>query len=318
MNFKKYKIVIIGPGALGCLFAARLAALDGPQVWILDRSRERADFLNRRGIKVIENDSPAGNLRLNATAGAKSIGSADLILLCVKSYDVETALVKSLPLCKSDTLLIALQNGILHLPRLISTKNPGYRAAGVTAMGATLVSTGEIKFGGSGTTQIGFLEPQDNHADKLLKNAAYILTSAAIATSIETDIRQNIWAKLMTNIGINALTVIYDCPNGGLLENPGAKQMLAQAVLEAQKVAQALGMNFGHDPVAKTYAVCRATAQNISSMLQDIRHNRPTEIEAINGAVLQEARRLGIAAPVNKELVQRVRAMEKAPKCLFP
>ncbi|MBU0908212.1 MAG: 2-dehydropantoate 2-reductase, partial [Proteobacteria bacterium] len=112
------------------------------------------------------------------------------------------------------------------------------------------------------------------------------------------------------NVGINALTVIYDCPNGDLLVNAEAKAKLVAAVLEGHAVARALGIDVPTDPVSQTLTVCEATAANISSMLQDVRRRRPTEIGAINGALLDKARELGIDVPVNSELVSRVRQIE--------
>ena len=106
------------------------------------------------------------------------------------------------------------------------------------------------------------------------------------------------------------ITVIFNCPNGELLNNPEAKKMLAAAVLEGQSVAKALGINVTEDPVSQTRAVCAATAGNISSMLQDVRRGRQTEIGAINGALLAKAEELGMNLPVNRDLVERIKEIE--------
>ncbi len=310
VKLNSHKVVIIGPGALGCLFAARLSTVPNHQVWILDHKQERADHIERHGITVLENDSST-QYTIHATTNVKAIGTADLIFLCVKSYDVQASLDQYSSLFHGETLLIALQNGISHLPHLSSLQETGHFAAGVTAMGATLTGTGEIRFGGTGPTHIGFVEPQENHAHHYLKKTAHLLTSTGIKTYVEGNIREKMWAKLMVNVGINALSVIHHCRNGELLENPEAKKMLTDAVLEAKKVASGLGIQFDLDPLEQTLAVCRATAQNTSSMLQDILKKRPTEIDAINGAVIAEARNLGINTPINDRLVQLVKQIEK-------
>jgi 2-dehydropantoate 2-reductase len=107
-------------------------------------------------------------------------------------------------------------------------------------------------------------------------------------------------------VGVNALTAIYDCPNGKLLALPKAREMMRLAVLEAAAVAEACGVKISPDPVGRTLAVCRATAGNISSMLQDVRQGRGTEIEAINGEIVRLAATFNIPAPVNKRLTALV------------
>jgi 2-dehydropantoate 2-reductase len=107
------------------------------------------------------------------------------------------------------------------------------------------------------------------------------------------------------------LTALHDCPNGQLYDLPTLRKQLEQAVREAATVARAKGIDVGGDPVADVLAVCLATKDNISSMLQDIRHRRPTEIDAINGALVADAHDLGLAVPVNEELIRAVKRKEQ-------
>ncbi len=310
-------IVIIGPGALGCLLAARLGVEGRDTVWFLDHNPGRAALLARQGVRLAE-AGRTSRVAVQATTNAGQIGPADLVLLCVKSHDVATSLGQAQPLLGPATLLISFQNGISHLDLLTVDPGQARRAVGVTAMGATRTGPGEVTFGGAGLTRIGYQAPADQRGDQLLTQGAAILTAAGMATEAVPDILSQVWAKLLVNTGINALTALFDCANGRLLHIPEARQLLIAAVGEAEAVARAKGVSLSEDPVAHTLEVCAATAMNISSMLQDIRNHHCTEIDAINGAVVKEARRLGLSAPVNEELTRRVRVLETKIVGNFP
>ncbi len=296
------KIVVIGPGALGSLFAAYLSQAAGNEIFLLDHDRRRARALNNRLMLVEEGQESVHAVTITAEAG--EIGPAELVFLCVKAADVVPALERARPLLSADTLLIPLENGISHL----ELSPPCDLAIGVTAQGATLLEPGRVRHGGKGLTRIGFLHTPSGRAGGKLLKAAEVLNSAGLDTEISDNISGHIWAKLLVNVGINALTAIYDCPNGELLKEPARSRMLA-AVREGELVAGALGIRLPADPGKITLQVCRDTAANISSMLQDVRRGRPTEIAAINGALLVEGRRLHIAMPVNEELVRKVEAL---------
>jgi 2-dehydropantoate 2-reductase len=302
------KTVIIGPGALGSLFAAELAGRDDNDVWLLDHDPERAARIDGKLLLTVGEQEFCR--MVSASADAARIGPADLVLLCVKSRDVAAGINASQALFTPATILIPFQNGISHLDTLSRIKLPVQPAVGVTAMGATLKAPGHVCHGGRGLTRIGFITRTAGEKEKQLESVADLFCRASMPTERVGNILDFVWAKLLVNVGINALTVIYDCPNGDLLVNEEARGRLVAAVKEGNAVARALGITVPADPVSQTLAVCAATAGNISSMLQDVRRGRPTEIGAINGALLDKARELGIDVPVNRELVGRVRAIE--------
>ncbi len=293
------KIAVIGPGALGALFAAYLSRTVGNEIFLLDHYRQRAAEMNNRILLV--DDGREFSCPLTITADAEVIGPADLIFLCVKSADVAGALSGARPLFFSESLLVPLENGISHLDIL----SPCDMAIGVTAQGATLLEPGRVRHGGNGLTRIGFRQTPSPKAEKKLNKVVNVLNSVGFITEITTEIDSYIWNKLLVNVGINALTAIYDCPNGKLLEEPARSRMLA-AVREGELVAEARGIRLPHDPQETTLQVCRDTADNISSMLQDVRRSRSTEINAINGALLVEADRFNIPMPVNRQLVREL------------
>jgi 2-dehydropantoate 2-reductase len=309
------RIVIIGPGALGCLFAASIASTittaSGRRdtLWLLDHNADRAGIIAERGL-ILERDGQRLVYPIRATANPIDIGGADIVLFCVKSNDVADALERASPFIDPESLLIFLQNGIAHLNLLEKVETLGRIAVGVTAQGATLLDAGRVRHAGRGLTRIGFLKIPPHSGQAKLAAAAALLTSAGIQVEIVTDIIERVWAKLFINVGINALTAIFNCQNGALLDLPPARAQLAEAVREAVAVAKAMGIPIREEPLATTLEVCRATAENISSMLQDVRRQRPTEIDAINGAVVDLGKKLGISTRTNEQLVLKVKEME--------
>ena len=305
----KKRVAIVGPGALGCLLATTLCRTSG-DIWVLDHDSQRAALLQHSGL-TLERAGHLEHFPIQATADAQKIGPVDLVLLCVKSPTLARTLPSLLPLLTKNTLLLAWQNGIGHLPVLLGAKLPCAVALAVTSLGAHLAGPGHVRFGGAGATSLGFLDEAPLEAQLALQETAEFFRVAGMEVRVEADILAQVWNKLLVNVGINALTAIHNCKNGALLENGEALGLMRAAVLEAASVAQAKGIAIAPEPVARTIAVCQATADNISSMLQDVRGNRQTEIAAINGAVLEEARRLGIPAPANAALFNAVKALEK-------
>jgi len=313
------KVAIIGPGALGCLVAASLTikldqsrkkkpALD---LWLLDYKPERVHYLNAHGLILEE-----GNLRkscgIKATADPKEIGPADIIILCVKSPQVASGLQQAEKLVKADTLLLTLQNGIGHLELLKNRQKLPSIVLGVTAQGANMVAPGHVRHAGDGLTRIGFLKSASFSKSLLLAKVCNLLNYGGIETVIVDNILDYLWSKLLINAGINALTAIHRCPNGKLLESAAILKKLTAAVREGEAVARARGIRLADDPLVTTLDVCRKTAENLSSMLQDVNNRRPTEIASINGEIAAAGRKLDIPTPVNDELIQKVKEIEHA------
>ncbi|OGR07283.1 MAG: hypothetical protein A2511_08725 [Deltaproteobacteria bacterium RIFOXYD12_FULL_50_9] len=305
------KIVVIGPGALGCFLAASLADQGAAEIQLLDHDSQRAARVAAQGI-LLERNGEERRIKVPATADPERLGRVDAILLCVKSHQIAAALPRIRRLASPDNLVIALQNGIAHLAFLAARDSALPWAAGVTSVGVTLLGQGHIRFGGQGQTKVGFLEKKSgDDRETRLTELAGLFAKSGLETAVVDNIIDHIWAKFFINIGINALTAIHNCPNGELLMSASVREQMIAAVREAITVAQALGIPISGDPVAATLKVCQATAGNISSMLQDVRNHRQTEIDAINGVLLKEAARLGVAVPVNESLVSQIRKLEK-------
>ncbi|MGM0681899.1 MAG: ketopantoate reductase family protein, partial [Thermodesulfobacteriota bacterium] len=164
---------------------------------------------------------------------------------------------------------------------------------------------------GIGRTSLGFMNEPDQKGWQKLEEAGRLFAIAGFNNVLVSNIQNCLWEKLLVNAAINGLTVIYDCNNGGLLADQQVKELMSRAIKEGAAVARTLGIDPGPDPVTYTREVCTKTAENISSMLQDIRRGKSTEISAINGALVAKAEALGIEAPVNRMIADRVREIER-------
>jgi len=307
------RIAIAGPGALGCLLAALLAprlADSGHSLWLLDHQQDRARFLTTQGILYQKDSNPQQQL-VAVCSEPRIIGPVDVLCLTVKSHDLESCLRFCHPIITPQTLLVFMQNGIDHLDIKERVGLPATPAFAVSTEGATLLAPGHVRHAGRGVTRMGFPGHPGKQQRKMLSSLADLLREAGLTVSLADDILTHLWAKLFVNVGINPLTALYNCTNGQLLTSCAARSRLKKLVREAEAVAQAGGISIHTDPVQATLAVCKSTARNISSMLQDRRRKRLTEIEAINGAVVREGKRLGIATPFNEEVVEQIKEMER-------
>lgn len=302
--------VLVGPGALGCLLAstAAQAIKDSDTFTILDYNSERASLLSQRGILYQEGDTQS-SFDVNAVSNPDQLGHVDVILLCVKSYDIKSCLDICKPILGKDTLLIFMQNGIRHLA--CEEALFGATAAyGTTTEGATLIGPGHVKHAGRGMTHLGFLSPPTDHFNTLLLKTNNLFAEGGLTTSLTSSILTKLWAKLFVNVGINALTATLGCKNGELLTIPGVEKRMRTAIDEATQVAQARGIEILSDPFEIAQTVCKNTAGNVSSMLQDIRNKRKTEISSINGAVVAFGQDLDIDTPENRLLMEQVKDIE--------
>lgn len=306
-------IVLVGPGALGCLLAARLTRgndAGGFRFTLLDHNAARANTLASEGLIYRFKDRlERSSLTVSSSPG--EIGTADAILVCVKSYDIPDCLGFCSPLLGPETLLLFMQNGVAHLEVAIPAEH-GTPAYGTTTEGATLVGPGQVLHAGKGLTQFGFLGEVAAIAGQRLMQITELFNASDLKARISEDILSRLWTKLMVNTGINGLTATLGCTNGELLTLPGAAERMALLVEEARQVADASGIDVPADSLAITREVCLKTATNISSMFQDVRAGRRTEIDAINGAIVAAGRKHGVPTPENSRLVKEIKDLERS------
>jgi len=303
------KIVIMGAGAMGGLFGG-LLTLSEEEVWLVDIRKEQINVICSVGL-TIEEKGKNQVILVNATTDVKSIGKADLVIFFVKTHHTEKAVSDSLVLQKESTIFLSLQNGLGNDEAICKKVDRKKVILGVTGQGATYLKPGHIRHAGWGETQIGELE---GGITERANQIAQMFQKAGISTRVSSKIHDLIWEKLFVNVGINGLTALTGLKNGQLLDYPETVRLMEALVFEAVEVARRKGIRIEGNPIEKVRAVAEVTRGNRSSMGQDFDHQRKTEIDAINGAVVREAERLGISVPFNQAITDLVKAIEKTFK----
>ena len=301
------KIGVVGAGAMGSLFGTLLAE-SGNEVWLCDIWEDHIRAMNQDGL-MVEYKAKTRNVRLNATTNPDTIGKCELVLVFVKSTQTESAAKTAAQLVGRNGFVITLQNGMGNADTIAAYVESNRILVGTTSHGATLLGAGNIRHAGKGPTIIGNWGGADKEF-KIARHTADLFTQAGIETTAVEDVRAVIWDKLLVNVGINAITALTGIKNGQILDLESTRELSYLAVEEAAAVARAQGIEIGEDPMSHVFQVAVATAPNRSSMGQDVDHRRLTEIGSINGFVVREARRMGLAAPVNQTLTALVETME--------
>ena len=306
------KIAVLGAGAMGSLYGAKLSANGKNEVHLIDVWKEHIDAVNSNGLQMEEGDDVLLYENLKGHTSSEETGVCDLVIVFVKSTVTKTAVESNAAVFGPNTVALTLQNGLGNIEQISSVIGAERVIAGTTAHGATMLSPGKIRHAGKGKTIIG--ELGGHESDRIRKMAA-VLEDAGMETVISGNVLGRVWDKLLVNVGINALTGITKLYNGQLLDYPEIEELLEKAVSEGVAVARAKGIRLGFDdPVAHTKDLCRATAANKSSMLQDILNGRQTEIDRMNGAIVREGKALGIETPVNLALTNLITYLSRKKK----
>lgn len=300
------ELLIIGAGAMGGLFGALLAP--HAAVSLLTTNQEHAAVMGGHGLTLVDLDGATRRVPVRVFTDPQDYGRrADLVLVCTKTRATAQAAATARDLLAADGLALTLQNGLGNLEQLVAAVGAQRAAAGVTSQAATLLAPGRVRHAGSGPTVLG-IPPGREEA---ITAVAGLFTRAGLETRISDDVDSLLWSKLIVNVGINALTALLRVPNGVLAQTPECDLLMARAVAEAVAVARALSIGLdGERQLERVREVCLRTADNRASMLQDILRGRPTEIDAINGAVVARGRAAGVDTPVNLLLTQLVQALE--------
>lgn len=304
------RLLIAGSGAMGSLFAARLASRF--DLAVLAHWPPQLQALQRDGLTLEAPDGRRFHLppgELSVTGDVRAVSAVDVALVLVKSYQTARTAREVAAILAPDGLAITLQNGLGNLETLAAAVGRERAVAGTTSEGATLLAPGLVRHAGRGLTTLCVCAPAQRSR---LAALAATLEEAGFVTRLGEDVECLLWAKVAVNAGINPLTALLGVPNGFLAEHEAARALMAAAAAEAEAVALALGCAPAQPPAGeRALQVARATAANHSSMLQDRRNGRPSELEAITGAVVARGAAQGVPTPVNQALLLLSRAAER-------
>lgn len=305
------KICIVGAGALGCAMGGVLTE-GGHEVWLVNRNAAQVDVMNRHGLTLRANGvDRVVPVRAATTAQGVDGGVVDLVVVLVKSFHTAQAMSSALSLLGPDTVVLSLQNGLGHEDILASIVGRSRVLAGKTYVGGTQLAPGHVLAGTAGKlTVIGEL---DGGVSPRVQHIADLFTQAGLRTTVSDNIMGTIWDKLLINVATGALTGVTGLPYGPLYDVPELQACAVAAVAEAMAVARASGIRLGIAEPLDAWRLASAGLPDAfrTSMLQSLDKGAPTEIDYINGAVVQQGARVGVPTPVNQTLVACIKGLEK-------
>ncbi len=287
-------ILIVGTGALGCLFAARLAAA-GIRVRMLGSWPEGLAALNNLGVTLAQGDGSLRSYPVKASANPMDFVGVRFALVLVKSWQTMRAADHLFECLAVDGVALTLQNGLGNRETLANKLGAERVALGITTSGATLLGPGQVIPGGEGKISLA------NH--ERIAPLASMLTAAGYQLEMTDNVDSLAWGKLVVNAAINPLTALLGLPNGELLKRSAVNELSASLAKEVASVAakKEISLPF-NNAVNAVESVIEATAGNRSSMLQDVARGARTEIDAINGAVVAAGREVGVPTPINETM----------------
>ncbi|WP_227013927.1 ketopantoate reductase family protein [Paenibacillus psychroresistens] len=312
------RIRIVGAGALGLLFASKIAAT-AAIVDLITHTQEQSDLLTAKGILAVSSQeeivySVDAFSMHTITGAAELLEPVDWLFLMVKQKDITAALLQQLLLLVTPTTrIVCFQNGIGHMELLKQHFSNDRLYAAITTEGALKLSAASFRHSGHGTTWIGRLENMSSdsvewdEAEIILQT---MLIEAGFNVFLSKKIISNIWNKLLINAVINPLTAILQIKNGALLESLYIKDLMSVLFEEGCLVARAANITIADNLWEQLIHVCEKTAENQSSMLKDILEGRTTEIDWINGALIQYANQYKLALPTHQAFYKMIKHLE--------
>lgn len=299
------ELLIVGTGALANLFAARLSSA-GVKVTMLGTWSQGLAAIQEYGVRLVT-DGGEKSFPVRATADLLKIGHVRYALVLVKSWQTERAVGQLAQVLSPEGVALTLQNGLGNFDILNNKLGSERATQGVTTTGATLLSPGYVRPGGEGIITVGEHPRLDPLVDSLRKSG--------FAVKVVSDVETLVWRKLLINAAINPLSALLEVPNGKLLESEAARNLMSLVAREVEAVAETKGISLDFEnPAAAAENVARCTANNRSSMLQDISRGAPTEIDAICGAVVQAGAELNVTTPNNHTLTLLIKAKNELSK----
>ncbi|MDH5476817.1 MAG: 2-dehydropantoate 2-reductase [Nitrospinota bacterium] len=288
------KIVVAGAGAVGGYYGAMLARA-GHELFFIARGAH-LNAIRKNGLHV---QSYKGDFSISAPCGQDSspFGPADLILVCFKSYQTKSTVELFSSCVGGDTAILSLQNGVDN--ELVLAKAFGQeRVLGAVAfIGARVERPGVILHTGFGSLAVGelFAEP-GARAQRL----GEMFEMAGIKCRVSANIKKDIYAKMVWNVGFNGICSILDCSAGEALGSPSTRGLVRSAMMEWIAVARGVGVELDEEMVERNIETTAKGGEVVPSMVMDKRNGRIMEIDSIIGKVVELGLATSTPTPVNQ------------------
>jgi 2-dehydropantoate 2-reductase len=312
MTVNPMKIAVLGAGSLGCVFGGLLSEA-GHDVTFVSRTQAQASRLNQTGM-TLRRGAQDRHLAIRAVSQCRDIdlsaGAFDLLLVLVKSFDTDAAIQGAACLVGNKTVVLSLQNGVGHEAILSRWVGAQHIVLGKTYVGGFVVAPGVVIDSSKGKeTVIG--EPNGMQSERT-QHIAAALTQAGLLTTVSPSIQTTVWDKLLANAATGAVSAIAGLSYGPLYEQTMLADTAIAAVAEGMAVAKAAGIAITDSNPREPWLKAGAGLPRgfKTSMLQSLEKGSITEIDFINGAIVDLGKQLGVPTPVNATLVACVKAIE--------
>jgi 2-dehydropantoate 2-reductase len=298
------RIGIVGCGAVGSLFAAHLAQLDEAEVCAYDLDGAHVDAINANGLRL----SGAGELtgRLRATSDAEEIPPCDFGIVAVKSMHTAPAIAATASAFGDDCAVCSVQNGIGNEEILADHVHRVIR--GTTFPAGHVIEPGHVGWDTKGDTWVG---PYEDTPMVLVERLADLITRSGMNTIALSDARGAQWTKAIFNAATNPVGALTGLAHGELCDFEPTRRLVSRLIDECKAVADALGIELDHDPEEMVDHAARVAHDHKASMTQDVEARRPTEIDFLNGAIVERGEGAGVPTPLNRAIWALVKAREE-------
>lgn len=284
-------VAIMGAGSVGCYFGALLARA-GHRVTLIGRA-SHMQAIDKRGLRL-QTATEDVCIPVTTSTSAAAVAGADVVLLCVKSTDTETAATQIKPHLGTHTQVLSLQNGVDNDQRLRQMLGAQPVAAAVVYVATAMAGVGHVRHFGRGELVIAPCPQGDEIAQQF--------SAAHIPTQVSDNVLAALWQKLIINCVYNALSALTQQPYGWLMAQGGVPAVMRDIASECKAVALADGVPLPAYVDEAVAAIARTMPLQLSSTAQDLARGKPTEIDHLNGYVVRRGQALGIATPANRLL----------------
>ncbi len=304
------RILIVGGGAIGSLYAAHLAQV--AEVWVFVRRGEHARWLNERGIRVTGHSELHGYMK--ASTDPRELPQFDFGIVATKANQTREAFAPVAHLFQHGAVLSA-QNGLGSEELIAALLPSGYVIRGTTFMSGTRLADDHVHYELNTATWMGPFEPTHTPFAMVEELAAAINSSGLKAEALH-DARPAQWSKLIFNASVNSVAALTELPHSrhfaAVAEFGDLGHLLHALIDEGKSVAAAIGIELHEDPW--TMNCIGARTNHPPSMLYDVRHHLPTEVDFLGGAIAREAKRAGVPAPLHTALYRLIKGKEESWK----
>jgi len=302
------KIVIVGAGAMGSVYAALLAD-SGNEVWAIDLWREHLDAINDHGLQVSGASGERTVRNIQVSTRAADAGPCDLVVIATKASAVGAAARSLTSNLTDETLVLTIQNGLGAGERISKNLDSTNILLGVAGgFGASVPEPGHVHHNGMELIRLGEMH---GGLSERLERVAKVWQDAGFNVKTFADINQLIWEKFICNVALSGAAAAFDRTLGEVMDDPVTWEIAKKLGLEAYRIGKAKGIHFSfEDPVQYISDFGSKMPKAKPSMLLDLMAKRRTEIDAINGMVPVVAKEQGLDAPYNEAITAVIKTKE--------